>query len=164
LVKYQLIKYILKKTYTLIILYADILFLLLKAHIFVIGDGVIEMKIKTDFVTNSSSTSFILPCRARMDSKDDFINKFNSLLKDYIKDRSWDDDFQEPPLLTSDMVTQDESDLFIIKDYASIYHSEKDIPQYIRELIDDNSDIWKLLNENGINPLSVDIKDLNETT
>lgn len=120
------------------------------------------MKIRTSFVTNSSSCSFILSCRAIMDSKDDFIDKFNSLIEDYIKDRKWDDDFQEPPLLTSDMVTQDESGIFVIKDFVPIYGSEENTPQYIRELSDKNSDVWKLLNENGINPLRVDIKDLNE--
>jgi hypothetical protein len=122
-----------------------------------------RMKIKSDFVTNSSSTSFIISCEAGVSKKDDFIDKFNSFLKDYIKERTWDEEFQEPHMLTSDMVTLNDSGVFTITDFAPIYNSEQDIPQYIKELfLNKDSDAYKSLSRAGIKLINVDIKDQNK--
>ena len=121
------------------------------------------MKIKSDFVTNSSSTSFIIDCKAESSSKDDFIDKFNSFLKDYTKGRSWDEGFQEPPLLTSDTVSQTGAGEFTIRDFVPIYYNENDIPQYIQELFSDSdSDACKALKAVGIKLTKVEVKNLNE--
>ena len=114
------------------------------------------MKIKSDFVTNSSSTSFILRCKA--DSKDELIDKVNSVLKDYIKDSEWNDqDFEAPPLLTSEKVYKTDSGQFIITD--KIYLNVKEMPQWINDLfIDNNSDARKKLDSVGIKLISVDFK------
>ena len=89
------------------------------------------MKVKKDFVTNSSSTSFIVTCKADTSEKDEFIDKFNQFLEKYKENRTWDDDFQEPPLLRIDMVNQIEPGVFAIRDLVAIYGGEEDIPQYI---------------------------------
>lgn len=121
------------------------------------------MKIKTDFVTNSSSSSFILTCKGNMSGKDEFIEKFNCYLNEYIKARVWDDDFQEPPLLRGDMVNQVEPGVFAIRDFVAFYGSEEDMPQYVRELFfDKDSEACKELNGAGIMPVKTEIKDLNE--
>lgn len=120
------------------------------------------MKIKRDFVTNSSSTSFIITCKAEAEGKDDFINKYNGMLKDYIKNKEWDEDFQEPPMLTSDRVTNIGEGVFIITDFVPIYSNESDTPQYIQELLDKDSDASKLLEQAGIKLITVDTKDLNK--
>lgn len=121
------------------------------------------MRVKRDFVTNSSSTSFIVICKADTPGKDEFIKKFNCFLKEYIKHGTWDDDFQEPPLLRSDMVNQVEPGVFTIRDFVAIYGGEEDIPQYIRELFfNKDSDACKELNSAGIIPIKTEIKDLNE--
>lgn len=121
------------------------------------------MKVKRDFVTNSSSTSFILTFKAGTSGKDEFIDKFNRFLEEYKKHRTWDDDFQEPPLLRSDMVDQVEPGVFTIRDFVAIYGGEEDMPQYVRELFfDKDSEACKELNGAGIMPVKTEIKDLNE--
>lgn len=121
------------------------------------------MKIKRSFVTNSSSTSFILTCKAKVEGKDDFIHRFNAFFEDYIRKNKWKDDFQEPPKLTSDMVEQTESGTYVIKDFVPILRGEGSIPQYIRELfIEKDTDAYRSLIEAGIDPDHVEIKDLNK--
>jgi hypothetical protein len=121
------------------------------------------MKVKKDFVTNSSSTSFIITFKADTSKEDEFIYKFNRFLEKYIKNKTWDDDFQEPRLLKSDMVTQVEPGVFAIRDFVAFYGGEEDLPQYVQELfIDKDSEACKELNGNGIIPLKTEIKDLNE--
>jgi hypothetical protein len=121
------------------------------------------MKIKKDFVTNSSSTSFIITCEVGAMGKDEFIDKINRCLENYIKERAWDEEFQEPPLLKSDMVNPAGSGVFIIKDFVPIYCGEEDMPQYIKELfLDKDSDAGRLLKNSGINPIRMEIKDLNK--
>jgi hypothetical protein len=121
------------------------------------------MKIKSDFVTNSSSTSFIITCEAEAGGKDDFIDKYNRMLKDYIKDKDWNEEFQEPPMLTSDRVTSIGQGVFIITDFAPIYSNDLDTPQYIQELfIDPDPDAGKLLEQAGIKLMKIEMKDLNK--
>lgn len=113
------------------------------------------MKIKSDFVTNSSSTSFILHCTAV--GKDELINQVNSILNDYIKAREWDDEFKAPPMLTSEKVNQTESGQFIISD--KIYLNVKDIPQWVKDFfINNESDACKKLESAGIKLINVEIK------
>ena len=121
------------------------------------------MKIKRDFVTNSSSTSFMITCKYEASGKDEFIEKFNRLLKDYIKDKDFDEEFQEPPLLTSDMVDQTGSGEFTIRDFVPIYCGKGDTPQYIQEFfLNQSSAAYKSLEIAGIKFTKAEIKDLNE--
>jgi hypothetical protein len=124
--------------------------------------GITEMKIKRDFVTNSSSTSFMLTFKTEAGGKDAFIDKFNDLLKDYVKKSDWDEKFKKPPILTSDRVTNKGSDEYVITDFAAIYSNELDMPQHIQDLLDKDSDAGKLLEQAGIKLVATEIKDLNE--
>lgn len=121
------------------------------------------MKIKRGFVTNSSSTSFLLTCLSHAEGKDEFICKFNSFLDDYIRKNKWRDNFQEPPKLSIDMVEQTDAGTFIIKDFIPIFRGEASIPQYIKELfIEKTGDAYDLLIAKGINPNHMEIKDFNK--
>lgn len=121
------------------------------------------MKIKSDFVTNSSSTSFIISCKSDATDKDAFIDNYNRMLKKYIQDNEWDENFQKPPLLRSDMVKQISPGVFEIRDYVAIYGGDLDIPQYIQEFfLDEESDAYKDLASVGIIPIKTDMKDFNE--
>ncbi len=138
-------------------------FLLNNKNRWKIFQGIVEMKIKRDFITNSSSTSFIIACKSEASDKDDFIDKFNGMLKDYIKKREWDEEFKEPPLLTSDRVTAPRQGVFVIQDFVPVYSNDQDTPQYIQELfLDNDSDIGKLFEQAGIKLIDVKAKDLNE--
>lgn len=113
------------------------------------------MKIKTDFVSNSSSTSFVLCCTAV--GKDELIDQVNNALQVYITERAWDDEFQAPPLLTREKVSQTESGQFIISD--KIYLNAKEIPQWIKLFfIDNDSDACKKLDGAGVKLVSLEIK------
>lgn len=120
------------------------------------------MKIKSDFVTNSSSTSFIIHSKVDAAGKEDFIVKYNSVMEEYINKRKWDEEFQSPPFLTSSMVTQLGPDEFIIQDFVAIFSSEKDIPQYIKDFSAPDSDLYKALKEAGIQLMEVEMKNFNE--
>lgn len=121
------------------------------------------MKIKRDFVTNSSSTSFIVTCKAAAEGKDEFIDKINGVLREYIKDREWDEEFQAPPMLTSDRVISLGPGEFIITDFVPIYSNDLDTPQYIKDLFGgSDSDTGKLLEQAGIKIVTTEMKDLNK--
>lgn len=120
------------------------------------------MKIKQDFVTNSSSTSFIMRCKSDAKSKADFIYAYNEWRSEYIKMRGWDKEFREPPLLTSDMVTAIEDGIFVITDFVPLYSGkEQDTPKYIRDLFNNESTANKLLKKAGIVMVTFEEKDFN---
>ena len=121
------------------------------------------MKIKKDFVTNSSSTSFMITCKSEASGKDEFIDKYNGMLKDYIKKRKWDEEFQEPPMLTSDRVTSLGQGVFMVHDFVPLFSNERDTPQYIQELfLESDYDFGKLLEQAGIKLMTMEKKDRNE--
>jgi len=121
------------------------------------------MKIKSDFVTNSSSTSFILTCQTDIEEKQEFINKLNKLLQEYSNRRKWDEEFQEPPFITSEMVTQVGPKRYAIRDFVAVFSGEADIPQYIMDFfLDTDSAESKALAEAGIVLVNKEIKNLNE--
>lgn len=120
------------------------------------------MKIKRDFVTNSSSTSFIIRCKSDAKMKDDFIEAYNGWRNQYIKKEGWKEEFQEPPMLTSDMVTSIGNGIFMITDFVPLHSGKRDTPQYIQDLSDKESWASELLEQRGIVLVTVDEKDLNE--
>ena len=125
--------------------------------------GKTEMKIKRDFVTNSSSTSFIVTVKAGTSDEGELIDKFNSFREDYIKDRDWDDDFQAPAALTTDMVKQIEPGVFTIQDFTPHFGRTEDMPGYTLELFfNENSEARKALKDIGIEVVTAEIKDLNK--
>ena len=62
------------------------------------------MKIKRDFVTNSSSTSFTLIVESHVESVEELVENINNYLLEYIAKNDWKDDFEPPKLLTAEEV------------------------------------------------------------
>ena len=117
------------------------------------------MKIKTDFVTNSSSSSFVIIAKSDTDDPEVFIQKFNQYLQDHIEDNNWKDDFEPPPLLTLDRIKKLGPNQFHIEDYVPFYSSEDDTPQYIVDLLKaDHRDLSKY----GLKHVSLETKDHNK--
>ena len=121
------------------------------------------MKIKRDFVTNSSSTSFILCVESDIDNILEFVNKYNMLLNEISDKNSWKDDYELPPVLFTDRVKKGELNTYLIEDYLPFYETEDDLPQYIKELVDErNSAIDAHRSEKyRINRISIETKDRN---
>jgi hypothetical protein len=94
------------------------------------------MKVKGDFVTNSSSASFILTLRPHDGTMglDEFTNLFNKFLDNY-KERNpnglryWDG-------TNIDEVQIDVGpNLFTVQEWVSMYNGEEDVPDYMKELM-----------------------------
>lgn len=116
------------------------------------------MKRKLDFVTNSSSTSFIISSKNISKDINDFINKVNIIRNEFIKDEEWRNDFEAPPKITSEMVTQ-EGETVTIEGLLPFFSDERDLPQYITELfVNKDSKYYKKLCGLGIEPTNVKIK------
>lgn len=82
------------------------------------------MKLKNDFVTNSSSTSFIMYVRTKDKTMEDFLNRF----KDCVHRVSYHDcdnaEFEE----IADGV-------FSITDWTSMYNNIGDTPEYMKDIL-----------------------------
>jgi len=94
------------------------------------------MKRKGDFITNSSSASFILTLRPHDGTMelDEFTNLFNKYLDSF--------KFRNPNSLRywdASNIDQVQSDngpnLFTINEWTSMYNGEEDVPEYMKELM-----------------------------
>ena len=95
-----------------------------------------ELKQKSDFITNSSSASFILTLRPNDGTIeiDEFTELFNKYLEHY-KDRNpnglryWDG-------TKIDQVQNTKGpNLFTVSEWTSMYNGEEDIPDYMKQLM-----------------------------
>jgi hypothetical protein len=93
------------------------------------------MKIKRDFVTNSSSTSFILNIESETEDPNKILKIINDFFQDYINKNDWNDDCDLPALLTPDRIVKNGPKKFTIEDYIPYYKDNEDIPEYIKELL-----------------------------
>ncbi len=118
------------------------------------------MKIKGDFVTNSSSTSFILRVTAETQDLTEFVAKFNAYLQDYVENNSWRDGFEPPQRLTKEVVKKVGDNVFAIKDFIAIYNDEEDIPAYFAEVLR-RLDEHEGMREYGISKVSYEMRDRN---
>lgn len=96
------------------------------------------MKVKTDFVTNSSSASYIMSFRGKDDEmdKDDFTIALNSYLELYKrrypgKLRFWD-------ASKIDMIIKDRIPLFRVVEGTTMHNSSEDIPDWMKTLMIEN--------------------------
>ena len=121
------------------------------------------MKIKSDFVTNSSSTSFIIVCEADAQNIIDFADMFNRALAQYIKDNGWNENIQMPPMLTNEKVKQTEPGIFVITECIPIDNSTGGMLQFVQDVfIDNGSEASKKFNSSGIRIINAENKNLNE--
>lgn len=91
------------------------------------------MKIKTDYVTNSSSASYLLYIKSEYDDLEDFKKSFNKYMDDYIKYNHSDED--PPRFFNPRDVSQISSNTFLIVDWNSMYNDFHDVPRYMLDLI-----------------------------
>ncbi|MEI6125586.1 MAG: hypothetical protein WCQ99_03445 [Pseudomonadota bacterium] len=101
------------------------------------------MKIRKGFVSNSSSSSFIINIHSAVKNVDDFIKTFNDFLAEHIENKSWQDGFVQPQFLTPEKVEQSGPNDFIIKEFMPFYNSPDDLPEYIKELKSDDPQLLK---------------------
>lgn len=99
------------------------------------------MKRKLDFVTNSSSTSFILRVESKTDDPDIVLNFINEAFQIYSEKNGWDNECNLPALLTPDRVVKKGPNKFIIEDYLPYYKDDGDIPGYIKDLLSKLKDV-----------------------
>jgi len=120
------------------------------------------VKIKGDFVTNSSSTSFIISGKYDGKGLDGIKDIFNGLIQDYREKTEWDKDAERPPLIKGEMIQKTGSDTFSIMDFIP-QSNEEDIPQWIKDIfINSDSEAGKKLERAGIKITNVGLKNLNE--
>jgi len=97
------------------------------------------MKIKMDFITNSSSASYLLYVESDTKDLEEFSEQFEKYLKCIKNEYSWDDDldaeyefhkFYKPKNIENIGGT-----VFLITEWTSMYNYTNDIPTYMRELL-----------------------------
>ena len=123
------------------------------------------MKIKRDFVTNSSSTSFILSVESEVDDPNTVLAFINDFFQDYTKKNDWNDDCDLPVPLTPDRIVKNGSNKFIIEDYIPYYKDNDDIPGYITELLSklkDGGKVGQIPDQGNIKSMSFKIVNKNE--
>ena len=121
------------------------------------------MKIKSDFVTNSSSTSFIISGEDGGIGIDIIKDIFNDLIQDYRKKTEWDKDTERPPSIKSERIQKTGPDTFCVKDFIPQNNDEEDIPQWIKDIfINNDSEAGKKLKSSGIRITKVELKNFND--
>jgi len=91
------------------------------------------MKIKLDFVTNSSSASFILHVEANTEDLNDFVSKFNDFMEFFLNDGPYRR--EKIKFWNPSQIKKISNNKFAIHDYTGMYNSQSDIPSYMRWLI-----------------------------
>jgi hypothetical protein len=92
------------------------------------------MIISWDFVTNSSSTSFIVVSPASSITIQSLVEAVNRYIKEYNSKNSWKDDFEPAPLLDQESVRELKDGSLAIEDYIPFYGDPEDMPEYLRNL------------------------------
>ena len=95
------------------------------------------MKLKSDFVTNSSSASFILFIEATTTDLEEFrelFQKFMQFFLDYMDGRK-DVHFWNPASIERVEVEHAAANVFMVTDSVSMFNDQNDLPRYMRWLL-----------------------------
>ena len=94
------------------------------------------MKQKDDFITNSSSASFILTLEVndKNVSLDEFKELFNVFIEEYLERNPSSLKFWDATNIKK-IGSDNKSKLFKISEWTSMYNYQDDIPKYMRELM-----------------------------
>jgi len=107
------------------------------------------MKIKCDFVTNSSSASFIMYFRTNDDTVEEFVTRIEKLLSDISYHRNFSN-------ARIERVTEG---IYRMIDWTSMYNYNDDMPNYMKSILVEyhlnRSNIFK----NGIKEIIFEISD-----
>jgi len=119
------------------------------------------MKIKADFVTNSSSSSFILILKSQTNDRAEIIRR----LSEYLEQRHGDDADSEESgsLLQADLqnLQQSSANEFVLEGAIPYYRDYDDLPKPIRDLVLDQTTDPKGLDQAGIEIIGFSIIDRN---
>ena len=120
------------------------------------------MKIKFDFVTNSSSTSFIISGKSEEVDKETIKNTLNGIINEHRQNTEWDKDSEQPPLIRTEMIQLSDSGTFDITDFIPIQNDEGDT-QWLKDIFFSNdSEASKRLESAGIRITNVGFKNFNK--
>lgn len=120
------------------------------------------MKIKQDFVTNSSSTSFIITMDSDINDKNLFVKKLNKCFEDVIRKNGSPDDLDSLPLINSDDVEIASPCVYVLEGYVPYFNGYDDLPTHIRDLVLDYMNDRSRFSKFGIKNLTFETKDKNE--
>ena len=124
--------------------------------------GISSMKIKSDFVTNSSSTSFIIAMESDFVDKVEFVKKLNECLEEIDQKSGWQEQPDPQPSVDVDDVEKVSSNLFVMEGVVPYFSSYDNLPKHIRNLVLDYMNDHDSLAKFGIKNLEFEIKDKNE--
>ena len=96
------------------------------------------MKFKTDFVTNSSSASFILYFASTDKNLDSFQDSFNRYLEEYLRQYKYNEESSILRFYNPQTIEEKEEGIFKITESTSMYNNYEDIPHYMRTVLLDS--------------------------
>lgn len=105
------------------------------------------MKFKADFVTNSSSASFILYFASTYKNLDSFQDSFNRYLEEYTQRYKYTKECSTLRFYNPKMIEEVEEGIFKITEGTSMYNNYGDIPHYMRTVLIDSKIRQKELSE-----------------
>jgi len=96
------------------------------------------MKIKKDFITNSSSASFLMCIKTdeNITTLEEFEKWFSNYMDIYIDNlKEYCHSSSFPSFYNPGNIRQESGNLFVIIDSCLLYNNYKNVPQYMRDLI-----------------------------
>jgi hypothetical protein len=119
------------------------------------------MKIKTDFVTNSSSTSFMITMRSDIADLAKFVDKLNGHFELLCGKDVESGEMESPPTISIDNLQQTSQDVFMLEGAVPYYKGYGDLPKHIQYLLLENMNDPERLSKIGIKNLDIKIIDKN---
>jgi hypothetical protein len=119
------------------------------------------MKIKTDFVTNSSSTSFIIPITTDLNDRLDLLKKLNAYFEQRYGEDVYSEELDSPPQIDINSLQQKSENVFVLEGVVPYYKGYDDLPEHIRDLVLDYKSNPSRLSAFGIKKLELQIIDKN---